>query len=217
MDTDGPRVLTCDETPNRWGPDDEPGDWEDFCDPIDNARYGGQPTPQWYGSAQTTINLFKYVQLYALFNFNSGFQLFDGTSEFLCGFLGGGPGGGTCSDIIESTSGGFATSDSGELTDEAQIKAFAAGIQSADPWYDTGNFAKLATVQLRFDMPPSVLRFLKMSGMSIQFIGENLASWSGYGGLDPEINNSGQTQASRAEFLTLPPTRRFIGTINLFF
>jgi hypothetical protein len=57
--------------------------------------------------------------------------------------------------------------------------------------------------------------------LQFQFIGENLAVISSYGsqmGLDPESSSS-QTLGggSRSEFLTLPPTRRFIGTINIFF
>ena len=205
-----PAVLTCDKTPGTWGPGDTPGDSEDFCDPLDSSRFIGDPQPSFEGSVQTTMTLFKYVTLYALFDFQQGHQSFDSTTEFMCGFLGGGPAGGTCPDIFEADA-------SGELTDEARIKAFAAGIQSAAPWQIDADWGKLRTVQARFDMPQSVLRFLKLSGLSFSFIGENLVTWTSYTGLDPEINFAGQNEASRAEFLTLPPARRFIASVNLFF
>lgn len=219
LDDDGStRLLTCADTPGTWGPDDTPGAAEDFCDPLNSARYGGQPTPEWFGSVQTTINLFKYVQLYALLNYGANFELLNFTDAFNCGFLQPGPGGGICEDLFETNSGEFQNSFSNDLTDEAIIKQATAEAFSNYAWFDEADFLKLTTVQLRFDMPPSVLRFLKVSGLQLQFIGENLATWSSYGGLNPEAN-MGQTPGggAREEFLTLPPIRRFIGTINLFF
>jgi hypothetical protein len=66
-------------------------------------------------------------------------------------------------------------------------------------------------------MPPGVTRFLKVNGLQIQLIGENLATWTDYRGVDPEVSNDGQNENSRAEFLTNPPFRRFVGSINIFF
>jgi TonB-dependent SusC/RagA subfamily outer membrane receptor len=216
LDEDGAAaVLTCDETPGTWGPDDTPGEFADFCDPLDDSRYGGQPTGQWFGSAQTTINLFKYVQLYALMDFNTGFEHLNYNGRFLCSFQGG-----ACADIYETNAGTFENRTSDNRTDEALIKEFAAVRSIENPWVENGDWAKLRTVQLRFDMPPSVLRFLKVNGLQFQFIGENLVTWSGYGtfsGLDPEISRPTLGGGSRSEFLGLPPTRRFIGTINIFF
>jgi hypothetical protein len=203
-------VLTCDATSGTWGPNDPQGDAEDFCDPLDNSRWNGQFNPRYEGSLQTTFQLFKYVQLYALFDFQSGHQRMNNTGDFMCGFLfGGGLNGGVCIDGM--TSGGE------EPSDRTKVIAEASRIQTEAPWIMKGDWGKFRTAQIRFDMPPSVTRFLKVNGLQIQLIGENLVTWTDYNGADPEINNAGQSQSNVAEFLTLPPSRRFLGTINIFF
>jgi TonB-linked SusC/RagA family outer membrane protein len=203
-------VLTCAMTPGTWGPDDQPGANEDFCDPLDNSRWNGQPNARYEGSLQTTFQLFKYVQLYALFDFQSGHQRMNNNGDFMCGFLfGAGLNGGVCIDGM--TSGGE------EPSDYTKVIAEASRIQTEAPWVMSGSFAKFRTAQIRFDMPPSVTRFLKLSGLQIQFIGENLVTWTDYNGADPEVNWAGQSNATVTEFLTLPIRRRFLGTINIFF
>jgi len=199
------RVITCDDTPGTWGPNDSPGDKAAFCDPLDNARYIGDPTPRWEGSFQTTFQLFKYVQLYALFDFQAGHHLFEGTSQFMCGFLGG-----SCTEAWQR-------GPDGEFTDHAKIAQAAGLADDEGPWVLDADWGKWRTAQLRFDMPPGVTRFLKVNGLQIQLIGENLVTWTDYRGVDPEVSNDGQNENSRAEFLTNPPFRRFIGTINIFF
>jgi TonB-linked SusC/RagA family outer membrane protein len=206
-----PRVLTCDETPGTWGPGDTPGDKESFCNPMDGSRWLGDPTPRWESSIQTTIQLFKYVQLYALFDFQAGHQGMNNNGDFICGFpFGGGVNGGACLEGM--TQDGVETNG-----DWTKIVAYSPLIGSTAPWIENADWGKWRTAQLRFDMPPGVTRFLKLSGLSIQLIGENLATWTDYDGLDPEINWAGQNEASRAEFFTLPPVRRFIGTVNIYF
>ncbi len=109
------------------------------------------------------------------------------------------------------------TSGGEQPTDHTKIIAEAARIQTEAPWVMSGSFAKFRTAQIRFDMPPSVTRFLKVNGLQLQFIGENLVTWTDYTGADPEINWAGQSQATVTEFLTLPIRRRFLATINIFF
>ncbi len=199
------RVVTCEDTPGTWGPNDTPAGKADFCDPLDNARFLGDPTPRWQGSFQTTFRLFKYVQLYALFDFQAGHHLFEGTSQFMCGFLGG-----SCTEAWQR-------GPDGEFTDRAKIAQAAGAADDEGPWIFGADWGKWRTAQLRFDMPPSVTRFLKVNGLQIQLIGENLVTWTDYRGVDPEVSNDGQNENSRAEFLTNPPFRRFIGSINIFF
>ncbi len=210
MDDGTAGVLPCADTPGTWGPGDTPGGKEDFCDPLDSARWNGDPTPRYEGSLQTTFQLFKYIQLYALFDFQQGHQRMNNTGDFMCGFLGGGVNGGICLEGM---------TQNGEETqgDRTLIIGEASRVGTEAPWILDANWGKFRTAQIRFDMPPSVTRFLKVNGLQIQLIGENLVTWTDYNGWDPEINWAGQSQASVAEFLTLPPNRRFIGTINIFF
>ncbi len=201
------RVLTCDETPGTWGPDDaragNEGAPEAFCDPLDDHRYIGQPNARYEGSAQTTIGLFKYVQLFALFDFQNGITQYSNTEDFQVGFAG-------------SSITGVADPVTGEFSDEAKIKRFATFF-SEEPFIYKADWGKLRTVSIRFDLPASWTRALSMKGVSLQLIGENLVTWTSYPGSDPEARWGGQAETFTADFLTLAPPRRFIGTINIAF
>jgi hypothetical protein len=202
-----PTVLTCDETPGTWGPDDaragNGGAPEDFCDPLDDHRWIGDPSARYEGSAQTTINLFKYVQLYALFDFQNGQVQYDNTEDFQVGFA---------RNALTSA----ADPVTGELSDEAKIKRFSTFF-SETPFTYKADWGKLRTVQLRFDLPASWIRALSMNNLSIQLIAENLVTWTSYPGTDPESRWGGQDEVFTEDFLTLTSPRRFIGTINIAF
>jgi TonB-linked SusC/RagA family outer membrane protein len=198
-----PRILPCDETPGTWGPDDPAGAWEDFCDPSDDHRYQGKTNPTYEGSVQTTIGLFKYVQLYALVDFQQGLTQYSNTEDFQVAFAE------DCACIFE-------TGPDGELTDAAKMKR-AFSFISEDPFIYDADWGKLRVVQLRFDLPPSWTRVLSLNNLSIQLIGENLVTWTSYPGTDPEVSFGGQDEVNREDFLTMPLPRRFIASINIGF
>ncbi len=197
-----PRILRCGDTPGTWGPGDTPGAKEDFCDPFNNGRYNGDPTPRWESSVQTTIRLFERVQLYALFDLQTGHHLQNASIGFICALLN------TCLDRWEK-------GEDGQLTDHARIIGFATDSDSEWPYVESADWGKWRTAQVRVDLPSNWSRFLGVKGLSVQFIGENLITWTSYTGLDPEINYAGQNEAVRAEFYTLPPAKRFIATVNI--
>lgn len=197
-ETGEPRVLTCEEDPSRG------------CNPDDDHRFLGQPAPTWEGSVSTTINLFDHLTVYGLLDFQTGQELFNSTDEFRCGFLGGGPNGGTCSEMYE-------TDAEGNFTDDALIAQEAARIGSEAPWIEDADFAKLRTVSVRFQLPEAWTTRLRLQNAAITLVGENLVTWTGYDGLDPELNGNGQNGASRFDFLTLPPSRRFLANVSFTF
>jgi hypothetical protein len=198
-----PRILPCSETPGSWGPDDPSGDFEDFCDPLDDHRYQGKTNPSYEGSVQTTLRLFKYVQLYALLDFQDGLVQANNTEEFQVAFT-------------ENCECMFETNPDGTLTDAA-LKKRAFAFIAEDPFIYDADWAKLRVVQLRFDLPPSWLRALSMKNLSIQFLAENLVTWTSYPGFDPETSWRGQNETGREDFLTLPLSRRYIASININF
>ena len=55
----------------------------------------------------------------------------------------------------------------------------------------------------------------QIEGLSLTFAGRNLATWTEYPGVDPEINEQGSsTNFNQNEFLTLPPVRSFSLRLN---
>ena len=176
----------------------------------DDRVYLGHPTPEYEGSLSSTVVLFDRVTLHASMGFAGGHQQFNGTEEFLCGLLGGGPYGGTCPAIFER--GG-----DGELTREARVKAAAALGGSFGPWIEDAAFVRLRTVSARFEIPAAWVERVGGTRGSFTLAGENLATFTGYSGLDPEVNASGARNDLRLEFLTLPPARRVTGWLSITF
>ncbi len=176
----------------------------------DSAVYVGKPTPSLAGSLITTLSLFDWLQLNAVLGFAAGHQQFNGTEQFRCGFLGGGTYGGICPEI-------YAVDGDGQRTNEARIKAAAARDFAFSPWIEDADFARLRSLSARIEIPASVLRILRADRGSFTVVGENLALFTGYSGLDPEVNYVGGGQRRRAEFLTLPLARRVLSRVTLTF
>jgi hypothetical protein len=176
----------------------------------DSAVYVGQPSPRFDGSLATTLTLLGGISLYADLGFARGFQRFNGTEQFQCGLLGGGTYGGICPQIFE-------VGEDGERTEMARIKGRAAQDQAFAPWIEDGDFVRLRVVALQILLPPPLMRHLGASRGVFSLAAENLALFTNYSGLDPEVNAAGGDQWIRAEFLTLPPARRIVGRVSITF
>jgi TonB-linked SusC/RagA family outer membrane protein len=176
----------------------------------DSAVYLGQPTPNVEGSLATSVTLNGWITLYANVGFALGFQQFNSTEEFRCSFFGGGDYGGVCPELFEQTA-------TGERTTEARIKAAASNDLEIAPWIEDGDFARLRTVSLRFELPRALLGRVGGSAGNFTISGENLLLFTGYSGLDPEVNFAGSDVTSRAEFFTLPPAKRVTGRLSISF
>ena len=176
----------------------------------DSAVFVGQPTPKFEGSLSTSARLFGWLTLSANLGFAAGQQQFNSTQEFRCGFLGGGTYGGVCPELFE-------VGENGERTDEAKVKAAASEDLQFSPWIEDADFARLRNVAARFEIPTSWVARLGATGGSFTVVAENLALFTNYSGLDPEVNFAGGSQSSRAEFFTLPLAKRVIARLSVTF
>jgi hypothetical protein len=176
----------------------------------DSAIYVGQPTPTLEGSIATSVELFGWLTLDANLGFALGHQQFNSTSQFRCGFLGGGTYGGVCPELFEMDS-------NGEPTNQARILAAASEDEQYFPWIDDAGFARLRSASARFELPTSWMTRVGARSGSFSITGENLALFTGYNGIDPEVNFAGGTQDIRAEFFTLPPAKRVVGRLSIAF
>ncbi|MSR23157.1 MAG: SusC/RagA family TonB-linked outer membrane protein [Gemmatimonadetes bacterium] len=172
--------------------------------------YIGQPTPEWEGSLSTSVRLLDWITLYANLGFAGGYQQFNSTEEFRCGFLGGGKYGGICPQIFEKDA-------EGERTDLARLKSAAAQDVQYAPWIEDADFARLRSVSARFDIPAGWVRRIGGTRGSFMLQAENLALWTGYTGVDPEVSSEGASQSLRLDFLTVPPAKRLTGRFEVTF
>jgi hypothetical protein len=172
-----------------------------------SERYIGNTLPRRTFTVQPTLTLFRNVRVQALVDYRGGFHLFNATEQFRCA----------------STFNCRAAYDpSTPLERQAAAVAAANNIQGTGPtnagYIERADFTKLRELSINLGVPQSFAqRYLRVRGASLNLAGRNLAVWTKYSGLDPELNYAGQANQASAEFLTLPPVRYYIARVNLDF
>lgn len=83
-----------------------------------------------------------------------------------------------------------------------------------------GSFVKLRELSLSYTLPQSITRLLQapVRGARLELSGRNLATFSPYRGLDPEVSNFGnQAIARNIDVAPYPPSRSFFITLDVDF
>ena len=95
-----------------------------------------------------------------------------------------------------------------------QLSNFAKGI---DVWAENTGFVKLRELTLGYELPAGMASRLfngHAENARIELSGRNLATWTKYTGLDPEVSNFGNQALGRFQDVTpYPPSRQFFLTI----
>ena len=175
---------------------------------IDASEITVAPTQSFQGSTQpdhggtitSEFTFLRHFRLYGLLDARYGNKLDNSTEEFRCLF-------GICR---------------GNRDPQASLAEQAASVSTRNFGLETGyfedaSFVKLREVSLTYSAPEQWARKIGASTLSFTVTGRNLHTWTKYKGVDPELNNSGQTNFSTADFLTQPPVRYFIGRVNITF
>jgi TonB-linked SusC/RagA family outer membrane protein len=162
-------------------------------------QFQGQPFPDHGGSLSSTITLFERFHLYGLVDGRFGNRLFNSTEQFRCGVV-------NCAGRNDPKA-----SLAAQAAAVANIKGTQAG------YMEDADFIKLRELSLTYDAPAKWSSFIGASTLSVTIAGRNLATWTKYTGLDPELNVSGQNNFTTADFLTQPPVRYLIGRVNVSF
>jgi len=161
--------------------------------------FQGQPFPDHGGSLSTTITFNQRLHLYGLADGRFGNKLFNSTEQFRCGV-------GNCAGRNDPNA---------SLAVQAAAVANIKGTQAG--YMESADFIKLRELSLTYDAPAAWAGRVGASSLSITIAGRNLATWTKYTGLDPELNEAGQNNFTTADFLTQPPVRYWIGRINMSF
>ncbi len=86
----------------------------------------------------------------------------------------------------------------------------ASGYALTTAYFEDADYVKLRELALSFDAP---------RGVTITLVGRNLATWTGYSGLDPEAGSYGTLAPGRpravADLATLPVPRSWTLRIDL--
>jgi TonB-linked SusC/RagA family outer membrane protein len=176
----------------------------------DSALYLGQSTPTIEGSLASSVTFWDWLTLSANVGFAMGHKQFNSTEQFRCSFLGGGEYGGVCPEL-------FAVDANGERTNDAKIKAAASNDLEIFPWVESGDFARLRSVSARVEIPRGWLARIGGTFGNFTLFAENLALFTRYSGLDPEVSFAGGDLTTRAEFFTVPLPKRVTGRLSISF
>ena len=163
------------------------------------ATFQGQPFPDHGGSVSSTITAFQRFHLYGLVDGRFGNKLFNSTEQFRCGLS-------NCRGRNDRTA---------SLAEQAAAVANILGTQAG--YMEDADFVKFRELSLTYDAPANWATRIGASSLSFTIAGRNLATWTKYKGLDPELNEAGQNNFTTADFLTQPPVRYWIGRINVAF
>lgn len=159
--------------------------------------YMGPSTPTRELGLSTTATLYKNVQVYFLFDYKGGHYLFN-VKDWRRDRAG---------VTLETVDPAVNPDNRAELMLASQTYRH---IQKAD-------FVKLRDLSLRYLVPTSLSKTVGIKRASIALTGHNLATWTAYGGADPEVNFHGDASFDRNDSWTLPNTRRFSATLNVQF
>jgi TonB-linked SusC/RagA family outer membrane protein len=180
------------------------------------------PTKQW--SLSNTFTVFRNFRLYGMLDYQGGHYLYNQKSYNRCATVANGP---NCALLNDPALIGTARLDT--------LRAVFAGGGVSTPltvtapmtqsqYVEKADFIKLRDVSLTYTLPSRIAQGLKMETASITVAGKNLALWTDYSGLDPEVNGYSNNQlrgsGNNAQFVRVdayswPMIRRWTMQFNL--
>jgi len=175
--------------------------------PGDTARrYVGPSTPTREMSLSNTLTFFRIFRVYALLDHKGGFYVFNYQERNRC----------QSSDNCSRTNNPTARFPQ-TVADSALFKELAVyrNTSVSPEWIQKADFTKLREISLTIDVPAQLVRAAGARGASIILSGRNLKLWSGYEGVDPEVNTYGGRNFVRVDAYASPAPRRLSAAINL--
>ena len=165
---------------------------------IDTAEVTRDTTLQYVGSSTPTrelglvpsVTIAKRLSIAAVLDYRAGFVQYNETESARCRYR-------VCAELFDR---------SAPMQDQARA---VAGSPYDGLWFEPGDFVRVREVNVTWDLPSSFARRLGAHGASLGVAGRNLATWTKYSGLDPEVSNAGQASFIQRESFTLPLARTF--------
>ena len=169
-----------------------------------DSIFYGPSTPTRQAGWSNTITLFGDLQLYTLLDYAGGHYQFN-VPEWRRAFLG------LSWDVVNPAA------------DPRDVALMRAGFGGASPnnvpeaWIEPADYLKLRDISLSYTIPAHLTAPIGADQLRIMVAGHNLATWTRYSGLDPDINLHGDATFLRTDGFTLPSTRRISASLNVTF
>jgi TonB-dependent starch-binding outer membrane protein SusC len=123
-------------------------------------------------------------------------------------------------DLVNLTQAGFDGFGTGPdaVAAAERVRLFGLG---GSPYIQDASFLKLREITLSYQLPEHIVRSLfggRVTGVRADLSGRNLATWTPYKGLDPEVSNFGTQNVQRGQDVTpYPPSRSYFFTLAVDF
>lgn len=164
----------------------------------------GRSLPDVEGGLTSTLTLWDRLRLYTLLDFKRGQYKVNGNTRVRCTFFGG-----RCRENF--------------FPDEFDARRIA-GVQSnrrlVDFLIEDASFTKLREVALTYMVPEGWVRSFGADRASVTIAGRNLATWTGYSGLEPEamfLSGSRGGNFGAFEQTIVPQLSQWVASVNLVF
>jgi TonB-dependent starch-binding outer membrane protein SusC len=203
QDLDGNGILTRINCPTYAGTANPQFVGGPRCEVVlsDSVEYLGSAIPTREATLNTGVTLFRRARLSALFAYRGGYKIFNSTSEFRCTL--GVP---NCREVYDETT---------PLSEQARVVARYMGDEVG--YIEDASFVKFRELALTLTAPAEWARQFRVENLSLTLAGRNLATWTDYTGLDPEVNANAGNNFTTSDFLTQPPVRYLTARLNLNF
>lgn len=167
------------------------------------AEYIGPAFPEREIGIQSSFTFFDRFRVNAMLDHKGGFYQYNFTEEFRCRQ-------GTCRGLVDQ---------SAPLEQQARaLQSVLLGAnRSSHPYIEDASFWKLREVSFQLTLPERFAGRVGATNASLVLSGRNLATWTDYTGLDPEINQVATANFTTREFLTQPGVRTWAVRLNLGF
>jgi TonB-linked SusC/RagA family outer membrane protein len=170
----------------------------------DTLAYAGPGMPERELTISTGVTFLERFRLHGLLDYRGSYVAANYTELLRCQIFV------ICRGLVDA---------SAPLEDQARAVA-AVFHPSGTAWgfLEDTSFWKLRELSLSYSVPESLLARIRSRSATVTLTARNLATWTSYTGLDPEINFDGSSaNFGVIELLTQPPVRYFSVRLNIGF
>lgn len=171
---------------------------------MDTTRYLGTAVPTREISFSNTFTFLQDFRLFALVDYKGGHKVFNYKSYNRCRFQD------NCTRMADPN-------NVDPVTGEVLNPEVYVWRQVPSAYLEDGAFIKLRDLSLTYSLPTELSSRFGVDAASLTLAGHNLALWSDYSGIDPEVNGYGNRAFVRADVYSVPMIRRMSMSVNLSF
>lgn len=174
----------------------------------------GNALPLHTGGITNTFS-YKNIELSVFMNWSYGNDVYNMTNAVLTGMTG------NFNQSVEVLNRWRASGDQVNIPVALFGASSVQGASVTDAssrYIEDGSFLRVRNVTLSYNLPSQLLDWANVSAARIYFTGQNLYTFTGYSGFDPESQNTGgrtTQQSIGVDYLTQPQPRVYMFGVNL--